>query len=81
MTAKEMFEELNYKQSIREQNIYYHRLIRSSYLLSEPNAEKSIRFDFEKKKCFVNYSHNHTFGINAKLSKAIQKQIEELGWK
>jgi hypothetical protein len=80
MTAKEMFEELGYEQNKNERGLYYYRLIHNNYLLSEPNAEKSIRFDFEKKKCFVNYSHNHTFGINARLSKAIQKQIEELGW-
>lgn len=72
MTAKEMFEELGRIQTITEYDNYKSDI---DYL-DEKTEQTNIYFDLEYKEIgFVNIHK-----ITMKELKAINKQIEELGW-
>ena len=73
MNARKIFESLGYKKARDENNIYYTKHIYEDVI-------KTIRFDFEKRKAFVRFSHNQSFGIRPELSYAIYMQSKELGW-
>ena len=71
MKAKEIFEELGYEQNTKNDVIYYFKKIHipKSYIVY------SINFIADKKEIFINKN------IDMQELKAINKQIEELGWK
>lgn len=84
MSAKEMFEELGYEQEEYKDKIAYHL---EQVVLGQKNCF-GVSFD----KDFKSY-HTYAYGwfengtpfdtnlcIDIKLHKAINKQIEELGW-
>lgn len=72
MTAKEMFEELGRIQTITEYNDYKADI---DYL-DEKTEQTNIFFDLENKKVgFINI-----YKISVQELKAINKQVEELGW-
>lgn len=82
MTAKEMFEELGYE---RNTNIY----LRSDYLdkkfIDYYKGKIHITFSsFSEPNAFCKFKEslfsNKTQDITVQEFKAIQKQIEELGW-
>lgn len=70
MKAKEMFEELGYEQNTKNNVIYYFKKIHipKSYIVY------SINFIADKKEIFISKN------IDMQELKAINKQIEELGW-
>ena len=69
-SAREMFEELGYEQENKNNVIYYFKKIRipKSYIVY------SINFIIDTKEIFINKN------INMQELKAINKQVEELGW-
>ena len=74
MTAKEMFEKLGYKQDKQKTHIVYYKFLKL-------NRELQIEFNFK----FKSVEKRKVPGINSepinfKELKAINKQIEELGW-
>ena len=70
MTAKEMFEKLGYKQLIKPNVIYYQKRvdIPKNYMIF------SINFVINLKEVFIGKN------LNVEELKAINKQVEELGW-
>lgn len=82
MTAKEMFEKLGFKREKNEGDIYYYK--GNSRFKKEYIAFRKI----EKTICLYNYYTPHgndieniQFYTNGfELFKAINKQVEELGW-
>ena len=79
MTAKEMFEELGYKHEHKLQNlIEYYTDTRD--LGIEKRWEK-ITFDLNDKTYYKSYEKGRAGYITTWEQKAINKQIEELGWK
>lgn len=70
-TAKEMFEELGYKQ-----DIYV------NYVIIYRNGVKCIRFDLDLMalEVYRNFHYNNSDEITFKELQAINKQVEELGW-
>ena len=70
MTAKEMFEELGYEQEMKNNVIYYFKKIH----IPKSDIVYSINFIVEKKEIFISKN------IDMQELKAINKQIEELGW-
>ena len=74
MTAREMFEELGFKMWMSNNNVIAYR--RNISL----TCSKTITFDLDRKLVFSYNSDLEQVGINAKTHKAIQKQMEELGW-
>lgn len=81
MSAKEMFEEYNLKQKICR---FQRKIIEISYV-SKKEYKPQVIFNLEQKtyrvfyKDFSGYSENASV-IDMILHKAINKQIEELGW-
>lgn len=72
MTAKEMFEKLGREQTITEYDYYKSDI---DYL-DKKTKQTNIFFDLEDKKIgFINI-----YKITIQELKAINKQIEELGW-
>ena len=70
MKAKEMFEELGYEQEMKNNVIYYFKKIH----IPKSDIVYSINFIVEKKEIFISKN------IDMQELKAINKQIEELGW-
>ena len=82
MTAKEMFEKLGYFYDDKENKIVIFRTWYNGY--NEMKHEEICRFvkinnswTFRHKKEII-LKFNH--GIDVELFKAINKQVEELGW-
>lgn len=75
MTAKEMFEELGYEQDLN--NDFY-----IGYIKHIPNTIiKNRTFTFMKEmKFFTFIDQDNSVAIELNELKAINKQIEELGW-
>lgn len=80
-TAIEMFEELGYKYDLIDEENFV-------YAINYQNYTLCVAFD-KKYKCYSLYKMSggfpafscEPFGfVDMKLNKAIQKQIEELGW-
>ena len=79
MTAKEMFEELGYKL------VYRDKFYIDYSLDDEPIGNWGVIIQFmRKEKIYRIYSYgeirDEIINVNMELNKAIQKQIEELGW-
>lgn len=70
MTAKEMFEALGYEQEIKNNVIYYFKKID----IPKSHIVYSINFIIDTKEIFISKN------INLNELKAINKQVEELGW-
>ena len=70
-SAKDMFEELGYKQEIKNNVIYY---LKEIHIPKSKNIY-SINFINDKKEVFVSKN------IDVKELQAISQQINELGWK
>jgi hypothetical protein len=93
MSAKEMFEELGFSQFIEikkseltfDSEIYIDKIIYNGGLsMNEKRFCQQVVFD-KIKKIYDKHSFNNLNGysnsaIDMELNKAIQKQIEELGW-
>ena len=82
MSAKEMFEEYNLKQKICR---FQGKIISISYI-SEKYYKPQVSFNLKQKTyrvfykdCSSGYNENASV-IDMILHKAINKQIEELGW-
>lgn len=77
MTAQEMFENLGYKldKSSNPNYIDYWKNEETKYIV----FAKRICFDLRRKTYYIFYSFE-TIGIDMSTHRAIQKQIEELGW-
>lgn len=77
MSAQKLFEKLGYKldKSLGPNYIDYWKNEETKYIV----FAKRICFDLKKQTYFVAYSFE-TIGIDMSTNKAIQKQIEELGW-
>lgn len=80
MSAKEMFEKLGYELDIiTDFEILYHMKweISTTYWVSFNLINKSF-------ECFVNsdspFEPSKSYAIDIELLKAINKQVEELGW-
>ena len=70
ISAKEMFEKLGYKE-VQEHSSMFAIIVYS-------NGKDNIYFDFDKK---FSKEGSGSFGfIDMELLKAINKQVEELGW-
>lgn len=76
MKAKEMFEELGYEIEIGKNYIEYAKFHKKI------NQHSYILFDLEEKTILpsMEYGSTHALEIGMNLLKAINKQIEELGW-
>lgn len=81
MTAKEMFEKLGYELDERNKNEILYKMkweISSSYWVSFNLLAKSF-------ECFITsdspFEPSKSYEINIDLLQAINKQVEELGWK
>ena len=74
MTAKEMFEELGYTMSSNDWSIDYWANSKKSFFIY-----KRICFDLVNKE-FIAESDYDAMHIDMPTFKAIQKQLEELGW-
>ena len=76
MKAREMFEELGYEQEIGTNYIDYAKFHK------EINQHSYILFDLEEKTILptMEYGSTHALEIDMTLLKAINKQVEELGW-
>ena len=72
MTAKEMFEELGFNYFEYDNQIAYEQEIRG---YDDDTYYVGITFDLKYKDIKDTYSE-----IDMKLLKAINKQVEELGW-
>ena len=70
MSAKEMFEELGYEE-IKEHSSMFAIIVYS-------NGKDNIYFDYDKK--FSKEGYGSFSFIDMELLKAINKQVEELGW-
>ena len=79
MSAKEMFEELGYEQRIDNNCIYYCKLI------TIPKKYGGIIIDsinfIPKNRCSNKNTIHTSKNINVQELQAINKQVEELGWK
>ena len=73
MTAKEMFEELGYKQKIQNDVIYYFKEIKIPKKYGNILIYH-INFILKDKELFTSKN------LDYKELKAINKQVEELGW-
>lgn len=76
MSAKEMFEELGYKET--ENDIYFLKYYKSCKL----DKDKEIKFHKIDKTLTVKTDNDIRYRwINMKELQVINKQVEELGWK
>lgn len=76
--AKEMFEELGYTFQDYS-NLSYNSRFQYEILDEKWHEFETVYFMLEDKTISIN-SYLQEVGINMTLFKAIQKQIEELGW-
>ena len=72
MSAKEMFEELNYE--------YFNNGLRITYQNYTISECKIIEFDLKKRTMLLADDSEEVVMLNIKELKAINKQVEELGW-
>ena len=70
-SARDLFEELGYEQEIKNNVIYYLKEIH----IPKSKIIYSINFINDKKEVFVSKN------LDVKELQAINKQVEELGWK
>ena len=77
MSAKEMFEELGYEY----RTIKYKGDLVNIEFIADGEYSSNIRFNLENKSFNVWYGENeYSGGITIEIYKAINKQVEELGW-
>lgn len=72
-TAKEMFEELGYKQDVYTYQIMYRNQI------SLTNV-RIVNFDMQRKIVLSYNCDLNPIGFDVEIHKAIHKQLLELGW-
>ena len=72
MSAKEMFEELGYD--------YFNNGLRITLQNYEISECKLIEFNLKERKMWLADDSEETFKLSLKEIKAINKQVEELGW-
>lgn len=72
MTAKEMFEKLGYD--------YFNNGLRITCQNYKISSCKLIEFNLKQKKMWFADDDREVFELSFKEIKAINKQIEELGW-
>lgn len=70
MTAKEMFIDLNFKQTLNNDHMIIYRDIE--------NDDFMVAFNKTTKVLYTNQCYDYNFDF--KMLKAINKQVEELGW-
>lgn len=73
MTAREMFEKLEYTRNLDSNKLIYTKALKGTYHCFE------ITFDLTEKEVEL-YDDHESYTINSALLKAINKQAEELGW-
>lgn len=73
MTAREMFEKLEYTRSLDSKKLIYTKALKGTFHCFE------ITFDLTEKVVEL-YDDHEDYTINNALLKAIDKQVEELGW-
>ena len=78
MTARKMFEKLNFVYTETQNTIFYKKIISDEITIL-------IKFDRDEKIFWSETQFNYSddvgiYKISIKEFKAIQKQIEELGW-
>lgn len=71
-SAKEMFEDLGYD--------YFNNGLRITYQNYEISECKLIEFNLKKKKMLLADDSEEVVELNLKEIRAINKQVEELGW-
>lgn len=74
MKAKEMFEELGYELFIKSDN-------EICYMGKEHKWYISFYLDDKVVQCCENDFYNTSIGVSSEELQAINKQVEELGWK
>jgi len=72
MSAKEMFEELGYKYDTYVKNIIFSK--------DFEYATVELYFDIETKNLIIQSNKDIAFEFSINELKAINKQVEELGW-
>lgn len=79
--AKNMFEKLGYRYSYDDGFIDYH--LKDEYKKIQGIKPNYISFNIGERQLFISNSQNFsgTSTITIELFKAINKEIEELGWK
>lgn len=82
MKAKEMFEELGYEEKYEHTNIitYHKETLDGIYELLGIEFVLNHHFVSMYRKVGNKFNYGAFNGIDKKLLKAINKQIEELGW-
>lgn len=73
MTASEMFERLGYKRNVESKKLIYTKNLKGMFRYIE------ITFDLTEKEIEL-YDDHEAYTVNNALLKAIDKQVEELGW-
>lgn len=73
MSAKEMFEKLEYKRNLDSKKLIYTKALKGTYHCFE------ITFDLSEKIVDIDTNYERT-EIENDLLKAIDKQAKELGW-
>lgn len=76
MTAKEMFEELGYEYD----ECYFEDTLDEIYYQKKGEYTPQIKFSLNHKVVRVYREGNKSSSFDIKLLRAINKQIEELGW-
>lgn len=81
MTAKEMFEKLGYNELIKHKSyMFYIKPLKE--IVEYENDEIHLEFNFTNKQIVKTYGDdNSVYGITIDELQAINKQVEELGWK
>lgn len=74
MTAKEMFEKLGYEERATNYCIYHSKKNKEINLWTSPKIIECFEYNAEDEQCVPS-------DITLKELQAINKQIEELGWK
>lgn len=81
MTAKEMFEELGYKEVDEWNNIIHYEQIVDEKLEQKHIIEFVLNHEFiSMASKFGKFRYGAFNGIDIQLLKAINKQVEELNW-
>lgn len=73
MNASEMFERLGYTKNVGSKKLIYTKNLKGMFRYIE------ITFDLTKKEIEL-YDDHEAYTVNNALLKAIDKQVEELGW-
>ena len=73
MSAKDMFEKLEYKRNLDSKKLIYTKALKGTYHCFE------ITFDLTEKEVEL-YDDHEAYTINRALLKAILKQVDELRW-